>query len=189
AEDGIRDFHVTGVQTCALPIFSIDGKVEHWFGDDTPGRFESYGWNVVRNVDGHNVADVDQAIVQAKTWAEAGKGPTLICCRTIIGKGSPTMAGSEKVHGAPLGADEIVATREALNWPHEPFVIPDHVYQRWNARIKGELWQKEWQTAFDAYSQAYPSEAAELTRRMKGELPADFAQKAREFVQATAEKA
>jgi len=168
---------------------SIDGKVEHWFGDDTPGRFESYGWNVVRNVDGHNVADVDQAIVQAKAWAEAGEGPTLICCRTIIGKGSPTMAGSEKVHGAPLGADEIVATREALNWPHEPFVVPDHVYQRWNGRIKGELWQKEWQTAFDAYSKAYPSEAAELTRRMKGDLPADFEQKAREFVQATAEKA
>ncbi|WP_397474048.1 transketolase [Pusillimonas sp.] len=168
---------------------SIDGKVEHWFGDDTPARFEGYGWNVVRNVDGHNVADVDQAILQAKAWAAKGKGPTLICCRTIIGKGSPSMAGSEKVHGAPLGADEIVATRKALNWPHEPFVVPDHVYQRWNGRIKGELWQKEWQSSFDAYSKAYPKEAAELSRRMAGELPADFADKARAFVQATAEKA
>ena len=168
---------------------SIDGKVEHWFGDDTPTRFESYGWNVVRNVDGHNVADVDQAIVQAKAWAAKGKGPTLICCRTIIGKGSPTMAGSEKVHGAPLGADEIVATRDAINWPHEPFVVPDHVYQRWNGRIKGELWQKEWQKSFESYSKAYPNEAAELSRRMAGELPADFADKARAFVQATADKA
>lgn len=168
---------------------SIDGKVEHWFGDDTPSRFEGYGWNVVRNVDGHNVADVDQAIVQAKAWAAQGKGPTLICCRTIIGKGSPTMAGSEKVHGAPLGADEIIATREAINWPHEPFVVPDHVYQRWNGRIKGQLWQDEWKKSFDAYAQAFPQEAAELARRMAGELPSDFVEQARDFVQATADKA
>ncbi|NYT67745.1 transketolase [Pusillimonas noertemannii] len=168
---------------------SIDGKVENWFRDDTPARFESYGWNVVRNVDGHNVADVDQAIEQAKAWSAQGKGPTLICCRTVIGKGAPTMAGTEKVHGAPLGADEIAATREALNWPHEPFTVPDHVYQRWSARNKGLLWQNEWQGAFDAYAQAYPTEAAELKRRMAGELPADFAEKARAFVQATAEKA
>ena len=168
---------------------SIDGKVENWFRDDTPARFESYGWNVVRNVDGHNVADVDQAIEQAKAWSAQGKGPTLICCRTVIGKGAPTMAGTEKVHGAPLGADEIAATREALNWPHEPFTVPDHVYERWNARNKGLLWQNEWQGVFDAYAQAYPAEAAELKRRMAGELPADFAEKARAFVQATAEKA
>jgi len=168
---------------------SIDGKVENWFRDDTPGRFESYGWNVVRNVDGHNVADVDQAIEQAKAWAAQGKGPTLICCRTVIGKGAPTMAGTEKVHGAPLGADEIVATREALNWPHEPFVVPEHVYQRWDARNKGLLWQNEWQRAFDSYAQAYPAEAAEFKRRMAGELPSDFAERARAFVQATAQKA
>lgn len=168
---------------------SIDGKVENWFRDDTPARFESYGWNVVRNVDGHNVADVDQAVEQAKAWAAQGKGPTLICCRTIIGKGSPTMAGTEKVHGAPLGADEIIATREGLNWPHEAFVVPDHVYQRWDARIKGKLWQGEWQGAFDAYATAYPNEAAELARRMAGELPADFAGKAQAFIDATAEKA
>ncbi len=168
---------------------SIDGKVENWFRDDTPARFESYGWNVVRNVDGHNVADVDQAIEQAKAWSAQGKGPTLICCRTVIGKGAPTMAGTEKVHGAPLGADEIAATREALNWPHEPFTVPDHVYQRWDARNQGLLWQNEWQDAFDAYAQAFPAEAAEFKRRMAGELPADFAEKARAFVQATAEKA
>ncbi|TFL13161.1 transketolase [Pusillimonas caeni] len=168
---------------------SIDGKVENWFRDDTPGRFESYGWNVVRNVDGHNVADVDQAIEQAKAWAAQGKGPTLICCRTVIGKGAPTMAGTEKVHGAPLGADEIVATRDALNWPHEPFVVPDHVYQRWDARNKGQLWQNEWQRAFDSYARAYPAEAAEFKRRMAGELPSDFAERALAFVRATAEKA
>lgn len=168
---------------------SIDGEVEHWFGDDTPARFESYGWNVVRNVDGHNVADVDQAIEQAKAWAAKGKGPTLICCRTVIGKGAPTMAGTAKIHGAPLGADEIAAARAALNWPHEPFVIPEHVYQRWDARTKGKLWQDEWAKGFDAYAQSYPQEAAELSRRMAGELPADFADKALAFVQATADKA
>ncbi|HEY9279969.1 MAG TPA: 1-deoxy-D-xylulose-5-phosphate synthase N-terminal domain-containing protein, partial [Eoetvoesiella sp.] len=103
---------------------SIDGNVEHWFADDTPTRFESYGWNVIRDVDGHNVAAVDQAIGQARNAASENRGPTLICCRTIIGKGAPNAAGTEKVHGAPLGADEITATRAALDWPHEPFEIP-----------------------------------------------------------------
>jgi len=168
---------------------SIDGKVEHWFADDTARRFEGYGWNVLRGVDGHSVAQVDQAIEQAKGWAAQNKGPTLICCRTVIGKGAPTMAGTEKVHGAPLGADEIVATRAALNWPHQPFEVPDHVYQRWDGRIKGQLWQAEWQKSFDAYAKAYPAEAAELQRRLAGRLPEGFAEKAAAFVQATAGKA
>ncbi|MBC2769716.1 transketolase [Pusillimonas minor] len=168
---------------------SIDGNVEHWFGDDTPARFESYGWNVIRNVDGHNVMAVDQATEQAKQNAAQNKGPTLICCRTVIGKGAPNMEGSEKVHGAPLGADEIAATRAALNWPHAPFEIPAHIYQRWDARVKGQLWQGEWDTAFDAYAQAYPQLAAEYQRRMKGDLPDGFEGQVRAFIRATAERA
>ncbi len=168
---------------------SIDGNVEHWFGDDTPARFESYGWNVIRGVDGHNVAAVDQAIEKAKGLAAENKGPTLICCRTVIGKGSPNMEGSEKVHGAPLGAEEIAATREALNWPHAPFEIPDHIYLRWDGRIKGELWQNEWDAHFEGYAQAHPELAAEFTRRMKGDLPDGFESQVKAFIRATAERA
>lgn len=167
---------------------SIDGHVQHWFGDDTPKRFESYGWNVLRNVDGHDVAAVDQAIAQAKALAEEGKGPTLICCRTVIGKGSPAMAGTEKVHGAPLGAKEIEATRQALGWPHAAFEIPQEVYQGWDAREQGGKLQAEWQTRFDAYAQAFPAEAAELQRRLAGQLPADFAERMQAYVDATAQK-
>lgn len=122
---------------------SIDGRVENWFGDDTPKRFESYGWNVVRDVDGHDVAAVDAAIVQAKQFATQGQGPTLICCRTVIGKGAPHAAGTEKVHGAPLGADEIQATRTALNWPYEPFDIPAEIYAFWNGKGQGQQLQSE----------------------------------------------
>jgi len=168
---------------------SIDGKVEHWFHDDTPARFESYGWNVIRNVDGHSVAAVDQAIEQAKQAAARHGGPTLICCRTVIGKGAPNAAGSEKVHGSPLGADEIAATRAALGWNHAPFEVPGHIYQRWDCRIKGQLWQNEWQSVFAAYAKAHPDLAAEFQRRMQGDLPADFAAKAAEFLAATAAKA
>mgnify|MGYP003582670034 CR=1 FL=1 len=167
---------------------SIDGKVEHWFADDTPTRFESYGWNVIRNVDGHNVAAVDEAIEQAKQ-ATASQGPTLICCRTVIGKGAPNSAGTEKVHGAPLGADEIAATRTALNWSHAPFEIPAHIYQRWDCKVNGQLWQAEWQAGFDAYAKAFPELAAELQRRMDGALPEQFAEQARAFIEATNSKA
>ncbi|QIM48885.1 transketolase [Pusillimonas sp. DMV24BSW_D] len=168
---------------------SIDGEVKDWFADDTPKRFESYGWNVIRNVDGHNVAAVDQAIEQAKAGAGEGRGPTLICCRTVIGKGAPNAAGTEKVHGAPLGEDEIAATRAAIDWPHAPFEIPDHIYLRWDGRIKGKLWQSEWENQFDAYAKAHPELAAEFIRRMKGELPAEFAEQAAAFIKATAERA
>lgn len=168
---------------------SIDGRVEHWFGDDTPKRFESYGWNVLRNVDGHDADAVDRAIAQAKVLAAEGKGPTLICCRTVIGKGSPAMAGSEKVHGAPLGAKEIEATRAALGWTHPAFEIPQEVYQRWDARDNGQRWQAEWQARFDAYAIAYPEQAAELQRRLAGQLPADFAARMQAFIDSTVQKA
>ena len=168
---------------------SIDGQVQHWFGDDTAKRFESYGWNVLRNVDGHDVQTVGRAIAQAKELAAQGKGPTLICCRTIIGKGSPGMAGSEKVHGAPLGAKEIEATRAELGWAHPAFEIPQDVYQRWDAREQGKRRQAEWQARFDAYAQAYPAEAAELQRRLSGQLPADFAARMQAYVESTVQKA
>ena len=168
---------------------SIDGPVENWFGDDTAKRFESYGWNVVRGVDGHSRSAIDAAIVQAKQFAAEGNGPTLICCRTVIGKGAPHAAGTEKVHGAPLGAEEIQATREALNWPYEPFHVPAEIYALWDGKERGQALQSEWQTRFDAYAQAYPTEAAELQRRLASDLPADFAERAQKFIEATNQKA
>lgn len=169
---------------------SIDGQVQHWFADNTPERFRSYGWNVIENVDGHDVAAVDAAIAQAKTQAgSAGQGPTLICCRTIIGKGAPNAQGSEKVHGAPLGAAEIEAARQAMNWPYGPFEIPQSVYERWDARARGQEQQANWQARFTAYAMAYPELAAELQRRLKGELPAGFADMAQAYIQATNDKA
>ena len=167
---------------------SIDGRVENWFGDDTPKRFESYGWNVIRAVDGHDVDAVDAAIKQAKAQSAGGR-PTLICCRTVIGRGAPTMAGTEKVHGSPLGAIEIAACREQMNWPHEPFHVPADVYAKWDAKEKGGALQSEWQARFDAYAKVYPELAAELSRRMAGELPGDFADEARAFIAATNRKA
>ena len=167
---------------------SIDGRVESWFADDTPARFESYGWNVIRNVDGHDVAAVDRAIAQAKQQAGQGGKPTLICCRTVIGKGAPNAAGSEKVHGAPLGADEIKATRTAIEWSHGTFEVPADIYEAWDARKTGAEQQREWQAKFDAYAAAYPVEAAEFRRRMAGELPGDFAAQAKAFIAATNEK-
>ncbi|SHH92305.1 transketolase [Pollutimonas bauzanensis] len=168
---------------------SIDGRVENWFGDDTPKRFESYGWNVLRGVDGHDSAAVDAAIVKAKQFSAQGAGPTLICCRTVIGKGAPHAAGTEKVHGAPLGADEIQAARTALSWPYEPFDIPAEIYALWDGREKGRQLQSEWQTRYDAYAQAFPAEAAELRRRLASVLPADFAEQAQKFIEATNQKA
>lgn len=168
---------------------SIDGEVQNWFGDNTPQRFESYGWNVIRDVDGHDAASVEAAIAKAKAFAGQGKGPTLVCCRTIIGKGSPNAAGTAKVHGAALGAQEVEATRAALHWPYAPFEIPVNVYAHWNGKAKGAQLQSAWQERFDAYATAYPAEAAEFTRRMASELPAGFASQAKVFIEATSQKA
>ncbi|GAB3439986.1 transketolase [Massilia solisilvae] len=151
---------------------SIDGKVEGWFTDDTPKRFEAYGWNVIRNVDGHDVAALDAAIAQAKT---ADK-PTLICCKTIIGKGSPNLQGGDKVHGAPLGDKEIAAVREHLIWDAIPFDIPAPIYEAWDAKARGAKVEAEWNELFAGYRAQYPQLAAEFERRMKGELPGNFEQ-------------
>ncbi len=168
---------------------SIDGRVEDWFADDTPARFEAYGWNVLRGVDGHDMNAVDAAITQARAYAATGRGPTLICCRTVIGRGAPTKAGSEKVHGSPLGADEIAATRKALGWHHPPFEIPPEVYAYWDAHARGKQLQADWQARFDRYAADHPELATELRRRMAGELPADFAERARAVIQSTQDKA
>nr|WP_315472873.1 transketolase [uncultured Undibacterium sp.] len=149
---------------------SIDGHVEGWFTDDTPARFEAYGWNVIRAVDGHNVDSVNQAIVAAK----ASDKPTLICCRTIIGKGSPNMQGTHNVHGAALGDKEVAAVRANIDWNYPPFEVPADVYSAWDAKANGAKDEAEWNAAFAAYSKAQPSKAAELTRRMNSTLPANF---------------
>ncbi len=157
---------------------SIDGHVHDWFAEDTPKRFEAYGWNVIRNVDGHNVDAVSQAIAAARK----SDRPTLICCKTVIGKGSPNKAGTHDVHGAALGNDEIAATRAALGWTYAPFEIPEDVYQAWDARERGAASEAQWEKAFAAYEAAYPQEAAEFRRRMAGELPADFEMALMEFL-------
>lgn len=150
---------------------SIDGHVEGWFTDDTPKRFEAYGWHVIPNVDGHDFAAVDAAIQQAK--ANTGM-PTLICCKTIIGKGSPNKAGSHDCHGAALGDAEVAATRANIGWNYSPFEIPQEVYDGWDAKVKGEGVEKLWDNKFAEYANAYPGEAAEFKRRMSGELPANW---------------
>ncbi|MDB5959883.1 MAG: tkt, partial [Massilia sp.] len=149
---------------------SIDGKVEGWFTDDTPARFEAYGWNVIRDVDGHDVGAVDAALAQAR---QADK-PTLICCKTIIGKGSPNLQGGDKVHGAALGDKEVAAVREHLLWDAIPFDIPADIYGAWDAKQKGAASEAEWNATFAAYREQFPAEAAELERRMAGDLPANF---------------
>ena len=151
---------------------SIDGHVEGWFTDNTPARFEAYGWQVIKNVNGHDPVEIATAIETAKT----GDRPTLICCKTTIGFGSPNKQGTHDVHGAPLGAAEIAAARETLNWPHAPFEIPAEIYAAWSARDKGALAEIEWNKQFDAYRAAYPELAAEFARRMQGELPAAWAE-------------
>lgn len=163
---------------------SIDGHVEGWFQDDTPKRFEAYGWQVIPGVDGHDVAAVDAAIEQARHSDK----PTLICCKTVIGKGAPNMQGTDKVHGAALGDKEIMATREALQWPHAPFEIPDDVYAAWDAKAVGADREDEWNTLFNAYGERYPQLAGELVRRMKGELPGNFSQAVEAYVAACVEK-
>ena len=150
---------------------SIDGEIEGWFTDDTPARFEAYGWHVVRDVDGHDPDAVAAAFDEAV--GETSR-PSLICCKTTIGKGSPNKEGTESCHGAPLGADEIALTREALGWGHDPFVVPDDVYAHWDARTSGAEAEAAWQSLFDAYKRDCPELADEFQRRMAGELPAEF---------------
>ncbi|SDH49582.1 transketolase [Paraburkholderia phenazinium] len=164
---------------------SIDGEVVHWFHDDTPKRFEAYGWNVIPNVVGHDVDAVDAAIKQAKLSDK----PTLICCKTVIGEGAPTKAGSHDSHGAPLGDKEIAATREKIGWKWEPFVIPQEVYAAWDAKEAGARNEADWNKAFAAYQSKYPQEAAEFTRRMAKQLPADWAEKAQAIIAGANERA
>jgi transketolase len=161
---------------------SIDGHVEGWFTDDTPGRFESYGWHVVAGVDGHDPAAIQKAIDAAK--AETGK-PSLICCKTTIGFGSPNKAGSHSCHGAPLGEEEVALTRKELGWDYEPFVIPGDIQAGWDAKARGASAEQAWDDKFAAYADAYPEMAADYQRRMAGDLPSDWASKSAEFVAAT----
>ncbi|MFG1280115.1 transketolase [Xanthobacter autotrophicus] len=164
---------------------SIDGKVEEWFADDTPARFEAYGWNVVRNVDGH-----DPAAVRAATEAALAQGkPSLICCKTVIGRGAPTKQGHQDTHGAPLGPDEIARTRAAMGWDHAPFEIPDDIYAQWDARKAGAARQQAWEARMEAYARAYPKEAAEFRRRLKGDLSPVFADTYAAALKTTLEKA
>jgi transketolase len=154
---------------------SIDGQVSPWYIDNAGARFAACGWNVVGPVDGHDVAAVDTALAQAR---ESATQPTLIICKTTIGRGSPNRGGTAKAHGEPLGADEIKLTRESLGWPHEPFVVPEKAYAAWDARLAGARQQSRWFKALEAYRRAHPALASEFERRMKGELPAGFAQTA-----------
>ncbi|HHO68774.1 MAG TPA: transketolase [Gammaproteobacteria bacterium] len=166
---------------------SIDGHVEGWFTDDTPKRFEAYGWHVVRDVDGHDPAAIDKAIHEAKSVNDR---PTLICCKTVIGYGAPNLCGSHDCHGAPLGEDEIQATRENLGWKYGPFEIPDEIYAGWDAREKGAQAEQHWNEKFAAYKKDHPELAAEFERRvLKGELPANWAEEAAKFITTVNEKA
>lgn len=153
---------------------SIDGEVRHWFSDNTVARFRAYGWHVISDIDGHDVTAVRAAIDQARLWAREGRdgvfAPTLIQCRTVIGKGSPGRANSAKAHGEPLGAAEIEATRAAIGWTDAPFVIPDDVRTAWDGKAAGAAREGDWQRRFDAYRVAYPVLADEFERRMRGEL-------------------
>jgi transketolase len=156
---------------------SIDGQVGPWFSDDTVKRFQAYGWNVIPNVDGHDVWAVDKAIAMAKEWAlgRADKfAPTLIQCKTVIGKGSPSRAGTSKAHGEPLGDSEIVATRAVLNWPHGPFEIPAEIYSQWDARVSGAQQQALWEGLFEQYQRAFPDLALSYERRMRSQMSGAF---------------
>ncbi len=164
---------------------SIDGNTDGWFSDDTAGRFAAYGWHVVTGIDGHNPEQVRQALEEAR--GVTGK-PSLICCRTVIGFGSPNKQGTSATHGAPLGDDEIAATRKELGWNHSPFEIPADVYDGWDAKERGTEVQESWDRRFVAYQDAYPELAAEFSRRMAGELPADWSEQADAAIQKLAEE-
>jgi transketolase len=156
---------------------SIDGQVTPWFIDDTPARFKAYGWNVIGPIDGHDVNAVDRAVADARRNAgHATHGPTLIVAKTQIGKGSPNRANTAKAHGEALGPEEVKLTREAIGWPHEPFTVPSEVYAEWDAKAQGEAAESEWNRRFAAFRAAHPELAVEFNRRMKGELPKNFAQ-------------
>ncbi|WP_115554484.1 transketolase [Xanthomonas arboricola] len=158
---------------------SIDGNTDGWFNDNTPARFEAYGWHVIRDVDGHDADKIKAAIEAA---LENSDKPTLICCRTKIGFGAPTKAGKESSHGAPLGKEELEGARKALEWPYGPFEIPEEIYAGWRAGGTGTLRQAEWEQLFDKYGKQYAAEAAELTRRSHAELPADFIAQADAYI-------
>ncbi len=169
-----------------ISIDSEKAKLNQWFTDNTPQRFEAYGWRVIRNVDGHNVAAVDAAINEAQS---ASDKPTLICCKTVIGKGAPKKANTGGAHGAPLGAEEIAATRAAIGWSHAPFEIPAAVYAGWDARARGAQAESAWHETFAAYAKQHPDLAAQLKRRLSGELPAAWKDHAAKVLQQVNEKA
>jgi transketolase len=169
-----------------ISIDSEKSTIDHWFTDDTPARFEAYGWHVIRNVDGHDPGAIDAALREAKAVTDR---PTLLCCRTVIGKGAPTKANTGGVHGAPLGSEEVAATRANIGWQHPPFHIPAAVYEAWDARAQGAAAEAAWNRRFEAYAQAHPDAAAEFRRRMAGELPLAWGERARAFVEATIAKA
>lgn len=165
---------------------SIDGHVGGWFTDDTPKRFEGYGWHVIANVEGHDSAAIDAAIKEAKSVTDK---PTMICCKTVIGAGSPNKEGTHDVHGAALGDAEVAATRAHIGWNYPPFEMPQHVYQAWDARTKGAGFEKLWNNNFAEYRAAYPEEAAEFVRRTNGELPANWTKHAAEVMKQINDKA
>lgn len=164
---------------------SIDGEVKGWFTDDTPQRFGAYGWHVVPGVDGHDADAVRAALETARSVTDK---PTLICCKTVIGKGALNKQGTAGIHGAPLGADEIAVTREELGWHHPPFEVPEAIYAGWDAREQGAVREQAWQEKMQAYQQQHPQLAAEFERRMRGELPADFGELAQQYIQETQER-
>jgi len=165
---------------------SIDGEVGNWFTDNTPARFRAYGWQVIESIDGHDAEAVASAIEQARGNSLE---PTLICCRTIIGRGSPNKQGKESSHGAPLGDDEIALTRETIEWPHEAFIIPDEIQAAWNAVSAGSAREAQWQARFNSYRDAHPALAVEFERRVAGKLPVDWSQSAQAFIDALNEDA
>src|SRR6185312_4561295 len=169
-----------------ISIDSDKGDIRQWYTDDVRRRFESYGWQVIANVDGHDVEAVDRALKKAKRERTR---PTLVCAKTVIGKGAPTKAGTGAAHGAPLGEKEIAATRAALGWNYGPFEIPDSVYRGWDARERGKRAERRWKRVFSTYEKAHPELAKEFLRRVKGELPSIFPQKIQELAAETSSKA
>src|SRR5256885_6597497 len=159
-----------------ISIDSDKGQIKQWYTDDVRKRFESYGWQVIANVDGHDVEAVDKALKKAKRERTR---PSLICAKTTIAKGAPTKANTGAAHGAPLGDKEVAAARQALGWLHAPWEIPQSVYEGWDAREAGKRAERRWKRVFSAYEKQYPAEAAEFKRRMAGELPAAFEPAAR----------
>jgi len=169
-----------------ISIDSDKANISSWFADNTPKRFEAYGWHVIDNVDGHDPDAIDRAIAKARSIADK---PSLICCKTIIGKGSPNKQNTGGAHGAALGDEEVAVTREALGWKHPPFEIPDDIYAAWDARTNGAAVEAQWNETMAAYAEKYPREAAEFSRRMSGELPADWATKRDAIIAGIAQKA